>query len=64
MVMPHLEKNRIQIIQDELLTHPLISIPNLDEILKLNGLLGLSCKDKVIVLNRQLSLLLLYKNNY
>ncbi len=47
-----------------MIKNPFISLEELDKYVKENGLLGLSIKEKVVILYKQYYLLLLYKHNY
>ena len=62
--IPHLEVNKEPIILEQLMKKPLIELDELEQVIKLSGLQSLSLKEKIKVLYRQYSLLLLYKYNY
>lgn len=62
--LPHLEDKKKDLIINQLLEKPLISLEELDQSMKENGMLGLSLKEKIIVLRKQMSLLVVQYMNY
>ena len=57
MILPHLIKNGGVILKEVMSNNPLASINEINQILKENGCIGMSLRDKVIVLHKQKSLI-------
>ncbi|KAL4493107.1 hypothetical protein ABPG72_003192 [Tetrahymena utriculariae] len=58
------EQEKSTIVKDILKKHPLISLQNLEQEVQKLGFVGVSTKEKILILNKQLTLLLVYKNYY
>jgi hypothetical protein len=56
--LPHSENNKKEFLQRKLLESPLIAISELENYLEINGLLGLSLKEKINVLDNQMALVI------
>lgn len=62
--LPHLETQKKDLIQKMILEKPSLNLEDLEKYLKDNGMLGLSLKEKLDVLRKQISLLLALCRNY
>lgn len=56
--LPHSESNKKEFLQKKLFDSPLISLSDLENYLETNGLLGLSLKEKMNVLDNQMALVI------
>lgn len=59
-----METEKKEVVKEILQSNPLISLEDLDKEVQKTGLYGVGIKEKILILNNQLTLLLLYKNYY
>lgn len=62
--LPHLEEQKKDIIKNKILENSFISLEELDQYLGENGMLGLSLREKLDILRKQLSLMVALYRNY
>lgn len=62
--LPHLEDQKRDIIKNKILENSFVSLEELDQYLGENGMLGLSLREKLDILRKQLSLMVALYRNY